>query len=141
MKLGIPEFARFFLALVGTLYLGLALWCSFDPVTTSEKVGFALQGDAGGSEFLTVYGGLEFGLGIAFWLPVWRRQWTLPVLTICLVLHICLVVFRSIGFWFYPDPGEMTVRLAIGEWGIVLLAGALWGWLSFLPTKRPADST
>ena len=126
MKLGIPEFARFFLAVVGTLYLGLALWCSLDPVTTSAKVGFALQGDAGGSEFLTVYGGLEFGLGLMLWVPLVRARWTASILATCLVLHGSLVLFRSIGFFVYPDPGGMTVRLAIGEWVILVLAAILY---------------
>ena len=45
--------AKIFLAVVGLVYLALALWCSIDPKTTSEKVGFQLQPGSGQSEFVT----------------------------------------------------------------------------------------
>lgn len=110
--------ARLFLAAVGVLYLTLAVWCSIDSSGTSELVGFTLLPGSGQSEFLTVYGGLEMALGIIFLWPLYRREHTDCSLWVCLVLHGCLVVFRSIGFVSFDEFTTMTYKLAAGEWAI-----------------------
>ena len=120
--------ARIYLAIVGLLYAALGLWCAIDPQTTSRKVGFDLRGGSGGSEFLTVYGGLEVGLGLLFWIPLLRRDATTPILWGCLLIHTCLVVFRTIGFFRYTELEGMTWRLAVGEWIILLVGLAVWWW-------------
>ncbi|MCA8951121.1 MAG: hypothetical protein KDE27_16565 [Planctomycetes bacterium] len=53
------------LAVVGVVYLALGIWCTIAPRSTAAGVGFELRGGAGMSEFVTVYGGLEVGLGLA----------------------------------------------------------------------------
>jgi len=64
--------ARIFLAIVGAAYLVLAGWCALMPDKTSRAVGFSLQTGSGQSEFLTVYGGLQLSLGLAFLWPLLR---------------------------------------------------------------------
>jgi len=120
---------RFYLAAVGLLYIGLALWCSFDPATTSRKVGFTLNGDSGQSEFLTVYGGLEFAMGLIFLLPLLRPEATSFSLLSCLLIHGSLVGFRTISFVLYRNISEMTTSLATGEW-VILIVTALLYWAS-----------
>jgi len=51
--------------LVGLAYLLLGLWCSAAPRAVAKRVGFSLDSGSGLSEFVTVYGGLEIGLGAA----------------------------------------------------------------------------
>ena len=114
--------ARIFLTIVGLVYLGLALWCSLQPQTTSDKVGFQLRGGSGLSEFVTVYGGLEFGLAVAFFLPWIRNDWTAALLAVCVAIHGALVIFRTWSFFRFADFEPITRNLAIGEW-VVLLAG------------------
>lgn len=118
--------ARLFLGIVGTLYIVLALWCSFAPASTSRTVGFTLKPGSGQSEFLTVYGGLELALGIVFLWPLYQKEATAYALLTCLVLHACLVVFRTIGFFLFADIDSSTYSLAIGEWVIFLLSLGLW---------------
>lgn len=118
---------RFYLAVVGLLYIGLALWCSFDPATTSKKVGFTLNGDSGQSEFLTVYGGLEFAMGLIFLLPLLRPEATSFSLLSCLLIHGSLVAFRTISFVLYRNISGMTTSLATGEW-VILIVTALIYW-------------
>lgn len=119
---------RIYLAVVGLLYAALGIWCAVDPGKTSEKVGFELKGDSGRSEFLTVYGGLEFGLALLFWIPLVRREATEPILWGCLLVHLSLVVFRTIGFFLFHNVEGMTWRLAAGEWVILLAGVAVWWW-------------
>lgn len=118
--------ARLFLTSIGLLYLALAAWCCLDPGTTSRKVGFTLNGDSGASEFLTVYGGLEFGLALVFLMPLAHATSTRFSLLSCLLIHGSLVTFRSVSLLIHHDFGAMTGKLAIGECLIFLVGLVIW---------------
>ena len=120
--------ARIFLAVVGLLYLGLAVWCSLAPATTSEKVGFELKPGSGQSEFLVIYGGLELGLALLFLLPLVRPEFLTGSLVACVLIHACLVLFRTISLFLYRDLEPITWKLAIGEWVILALAALCLAW-------------
>lgn len=119
--------ARVYLAIVGLIYLALGLWCAFSPTETSQKVGFLLQGDSGKSEFMTVYGGLEIGLGIAFLWPLIHSDATRWSLVFCLIIHSGLVALRTISLLIHRDYGSFVLKLAVGEW-LILLAGLVVWW-------------
>lgn len=108
--------ARIYLAILALLYLILAAWCSWSPATVSEKAGLRLTPGAGQSEFLTVYGGLELGLALAFIVPVFRPEATQTVLLICVLIHGSLVVFRTASFLLYAGFTSTTYTLACCEW-------------------------
>ena len=118
--------SKIYLVVVAALYIFLALWCTAQPETTSTKVGFELKGGSGQSEFMTVYGGLEFGMAIVFLLAIWPLGNVYFGVLACTVIHASLVVFRTISFFRFSDFDSFTYRLAAGEWvfmliGIVLL--------------------
>ncbi|MBL8889949.1 MAG: hypothetical protein JNL67_08215 [Planctomycetaceae bacterium] len=115
-----------YLALVGAIYLYLAIWCSLDPTTTSKAVGFELIGPSGQGEFLTVYGGLEFGLALVFLMPLLDPPSLRFSIASCTLVHGSLVAFRTISFLIYAAPERMTYQLAIGEWIIFLTSLGLW---------------
>ena len=117
--------SKIYLVLVGLMYLGLALWCTFAPATTSQHVGFELKPGSGQSEFLTIYGGLEFGLALIFLLAAYKTDMVSFGVIACTLLHCSLVVFRSAGFMLFSDFAPITYKLAIGEWVIALLGIAL----------------
>lgn len=117
--------ARLFLVLVAILYGSLAAWCSIDPAGTSKVVGFSLQQGAGQSEFLTVYGGLEAGMALMFLAAgLWERLRFSGLLN-CLLIHVCLVLFRSAGFLWYEVEQAMTRQLAVGEWVLAICTAVL----------------
>lgn len=113
---------RIYLTLVAIVYVALSVWCSIDPETTSSKVGFDRIGGSGRSEFLVIYGGLELALALIFLMPWFNSRFSTASLWACLLIHGCLVLFRTVSFFLYDDISSMTVRLAIGEW-IILLSG------------------
>jgi hypothetical protein len=127
---------KLFLTLVGFLYLALSLWCSLSPEATSQKVGFERIGDTGRSEFLTVYGGLEFGLALVFLLPWFSRGFLQPALWSCMLIHGSLVGFRTISFALFPNVSSMTYQLAAGEW-VIFLVSLLLLWF----TRGRSDET
>lgn len=118
--------ARLFLALIGLAYIGLAVWCIVEPSGTSQSVGFSLSPGQGQSEFLTVYGGLQFALGIVFLRPIIDREAMMFTLQACVVVHACLVLARSLGFVLFADFSSTTYVLAVVEWAILLAAVAVW---------------
>lgn len=116
---------RIFLAVVGVAYLVLAVWCSLRLGQTSQSVGYSLTPGSGQSEFLVVYGGLELGLGIVFLLPLYDTERTAFALIACLIIHACLVLFRSTSLFLYSGIHTTTYVLAVVEWLIFLGALAL----------------
>lgn len=116
---------KLFIGLVGIMYMGLAIWCSVQPMITSKKVGFQMIGGSGKSEFMTVYGGLEFGIAILLLASLFRRETVTYGLWAAMLIHGSLVLFRTISFFIYSDIGSFTYRLAIGEWAIFLVSAAL----------------
>ena len=117
--------ARFFLAIVGAAYLVLAAWCAIRPDMTSKSVGFTLQAGAGQSEFLTVYGGLQLAIGLAFIWPLYRPSEIRLPLFLCLLIHGCLVAFRTLSFGLYSGVPATTIVLAVTEWIIFIGAATL----------------
>jgi hypothetical protein len=117
---------RIFLAIVGLAYLILAGWCAAQPAQTSASVGFSLQKGSGQSEFLTVYGGLEFALGFVFLWPLVRLEQTSNCLMLCLWIQACLVLFRTCGFFSFSEIPTTTYALASVEWVIFLGSLGLW---------------
>ncbi len=113
--------ARIYLVAVSLVYAALSIWCSVSPEVTSEKVGFELKGGSGQSEFMTVYGGLEFGLALVLLLPVFRQETVSYGVLACVLIHGSLCLFRTISFFVFSDIGPMTYKLATGEWIIFLL--------------------
>ena len=116
--------ARAYLTFVGLAYWALAIWCIASPDQTSQAVGFTLQPGTGQSEYLTVYGGLQLGLGLLFFAPWYRKDWTEPMLGGCVLIHACLVVFRSMGFVAFRGFTGTTYGVAVVEWLLLLLG--LW---------------
>lgn len=119
--------ARIFLAIVGAAYILLAGWCSIMPDRSSKAVGFSLQPGSGQSEFLTVYGGLELAIGIAFLWPLYRPAEIAFPLFLCLMIHGCLVAFRTASFVLYSGISTTTFALAATEW-IIFIGAAILYW-------------
>ena len=113
--------ATLFLAVVGSLYIFLGAWCAVSPGTTSKTVGFQLTPGAGQSEFLTVYGGLEVALGLAFLAPLWGWLDVSFSLRLCLLLHACLVLFRTASLVIYSGLPATTYAFAAVDWLILAL--------------------
>lgn len=117
--------AKIYIAIVSVIYMGLAIWCSIQPSVTSEKVGFELKGGSGQSEFMTVYGGLEFGVALVLLATLFRESTVNYGVLACVLIHASLVLFRTISFFCYSDIGSFTYKLAAGEWVITLLGIAI----------------
>lgn len=113
--------AKTYLTVVSLLYFGLAMWCTFASAETSQKIGFTLNGGSGKSEYMTVYGGLEFGLALVLIVFAWRPAMASEGVLVCVLIHAALVLFRTASLFCFSDLEPMTWKLAAGEWAILLL--------------------
>ena len=117
--------AKAYVTIVSALYFALAIWCTFSPDVTSTKVGFELKGGSGQSEFMTVYGGLEFGMALLLLLSALREETVSYGVIGCVVMHASLVIFRTFSFFRVQGIDSFTYKLAAGEWVITLIGLAI----------------
>lgn len=117
---------KIFLTTVGLAYLSLSAWCVMQPHSTARSVGFELTPGSGESEYLVVYGGLQFALGVVFVRVLGRRSEPVKLLEMCVIVHASLVAFRTWGFVVFEGFGNTTLVLAAVEWLILIVATLLY---------------
>ncbi len=107
---------------VGALYLLSGAWCAL----VSGEVMTFLQFSPGGeptprasSEFLSVYGGLQVGVGLALWCCSLHAAWISGGLIFGTLLSCTLAAFRGLSMVLYP-PDSAVMALAVLEWGIAV---------------------
>ena len=127
---------RAYLSLVGVLYIALGIWCTVQPTKLSRKVGFELLGGSGESEFLVVYGGLELAIGLIFLMPLLWKEHTGIMLLSCLIIHGCLVVFRTASLFRHTDIGPFTISLFKGECLLLASSAIVFWWVGGLAARR-----
>lgn len=112
----IEKTVKCYLITTGIIYISLGLWCAVLPQSTAAAVGFKLQPGQGQSEFFTVYGGLEVGIGLMLLIPILGKGNMRTVLLACVLLHAGLVGFRTLSFMLYAQFVTTTYILATVEW-------------------------
>lgn len=120
---------KIFLAILGLAYLGLACWCILKPDDTARAIGFQLAPGSGQSEYLTVYGGLQIGLGLAFLLPWIFPSCLTPTLLFACLIHAAIVVCRVASFLTFADIQPTTFYLAGLELVILVLCLTATWWV------------
>ncbi|TWU29626.1 DUF4345 family protein [Bythopirellula polymerisocia] len=117
---------RTYLAIVGIIYLLLALWCALQPTKTAGSIGFELRPGSGESEYFTVYGGLQLALGLVFLLPMVRPEFTSASLLVCLLVHASLAIMRTLSLLLFSGVANPTWYFAATEWILFLATLGFW---------------
>lgn len=113
-----------YLYLNSILYLLFAIWCTVSWQSTSTRLGYLTLSNGGRSEYLVIYGGLQIGLAILFFLLASNATYFRPGLLISIGLYSPIVIYRAITlFMNWPVLG---LTLATGGLESILLIGALW---------------
>lgn len=121
---------RVFLGAVGALYAIFALWCAASPGFTSEAVGLHMEGGSGRSEYITVYGGLQMGLALAFAGGAWFQEHATAALVLCWLVHGSLTAFRLFTVATVDGIAWNTFAFAGLEAALFLGALGLWWFLA-----------
>lgn len=91
--------AAIYLWFNAVMYLGLGVWCTLVPDKTAASIGFAFDKPGARSEYITVYGGMEFGLGVFFALTALVAAWRDAGLVLGLCLYGGLAIWRLYTFF------------------------------------------
>ena len=119
--------AAIYLLLNAALWIGLGLWCALASERAARSVGFTFTSPAGRCEFITVYGGLELGLGTFFaWAglaPAWQEAGILAAL----FTYAGLTLLRLLSVVLIKDAGRGPLLMLAVE-GVMTLWAA---WIQF----------
>lgn len=114
---------KIYLYFNAVLYVLFAAWCTFSPTSTSNNIGFLSLSSGGRSEYLVVYGGLQLGLAIAFWLLARDHAFWKIGMLLSIALYAPIVLYRIVTVArFWPVP---SLTLGTGALEIALLIGAV----------------
>lgn len=116
------------------LYVAFAALCSLRPAATSRSIGFLSLNRGGLAEYLTVYAGMEFGLGLMFAWMALRPELHRVGLVVALMIYGPIVLFRWINvIRLWPVP-RITLGTGVLEAVLFFTALILW-WIT-----RPAQA-
>jgi hypothetical protein len=111
-----------YLYLNAALYIVFAVWMSLAPWRTASAMGFEQLTSSGRSEYLVIYGGLQFGLAVFFGFMASASPMHRTGVLFALCLYAPIVLYRVITVWrFWPVKG-LTLTVAALE--VALLLGA-----------------
>jgi hypothetical protein len=108
------------------LYIGLAVWCTVRPALSAQSLGFVSLDASGRSEYLTIYGGLQMGLGLAFAIAAWKPALQPVGLAFALSLYAPIVLWRLVSVGAHGPVTSLT--LAVAGLETLLLLGAIGVW-------------
>ena len=109
-----------FLWINAAMYLVLGVLCAVRPQQIAEYVGFQLV-PGGTSEFMTVYGGLEFGLGLFFAYCAWNPEHLRLGIVFAILLYVPLALARLASL-AVATPSSHNLQFAAFEVTLCLLA-------------------
>lgn len=117
---------RAYLLVNAVLYILFAVWCTLAPEKTASFLGLTFRSGSGKSEFITVYGGLEFGVAVFFLVAALRPEFRSAGLLFAILFYGGLVLWRIPTLLVIAGVERQTYLFAAAE-GLLLLSGlALW---------------
>jgi hypothetical protein len=118
---------RAYLLVSAVLYVAFAVWCTLAPTKTASFLGLSFRSGSGKSEYITVYGGLEFGVAMFFLAAALRPELRWAGLVFAILFYAGLVIWRVPTLLFISGVERPTYLFAAGE--AVLLAAGIAVWL------------
>lgn len=108
------------------LYAVFGVMCALNPRGTAKALGYSLSTHGGLSEYLTVYGGLQFGLAAFFAWVAMRDDLHPAGLVLALALYTPIVLFRWASIARLWPVERMTLAVGTLEAGLLVSALLLW---------------
>ena len=118
--------AKFYLVFNAVLYAAFALWCTVKWGQTSQASGYQALSNAGRSEYLVIYGGLQLGMAAFYAYTALNPQYQAIGIVFSLCTYVAIVLYRLTTIWLYWPVGHVTLCLAGLE--TLLLIGAIFIW-------------
>jgi hypothetical protein len=106
------------------LYALFAVWCTVSATSTAMNLGYASLTNSGRSEYLVIYGGLQWGLAVMFFLVARDSSFHKLGILISIGLYAPIVAYRALTIWKFGPVSTLT--LATGALELALLIAAVW---------------
>jgi hypothetical protein len=117
--------AKAYLILNAVLYAVFAIWCTIAPTKTATFLGLGLPSASGKSEYITVYGGLEFGVAAFFLLTALRPGLQPAGVLFAVCFYSGLIAWRLGTFLVIQGIGRTTFAFAASELVLGVMAWAI----------------
>jgi len=105
------------------IYVLFALWCTFKKDQTAKASGYLNLNASGWSEYLVIYGGLQFGLAFFFAYLASKIELQQTGINFALMLYVPIVLYRLFTIYKFRPVKPTTLAIALME--ILLLIFAL----------------
>jgi hypothetical protein len=106
------------------LYALFALWCTFKATNTATNLGYVGLNNSGHSEYLVIYGGLQAGLAVMFFLLARDVAFHKLGIIISIGLYAPIVLYRLVTILKFSPVSPLTLYTGALELG--LLIAAVW---------------
>jgi hypothetical protein len=114
--------AAAYLYLNAALFVVFAIWMTLSPWRTATAMGFEQLAASGRSEYLVIYGGLQFGLAAFFGIAAASTSMHRTGVLFAVCLYAPIVLYRIVTVWrFWPVKG-LTLTVAALEIALLLAA-------------------
>jgi hypothetical protein len=117
------------------LYLIFAIWCTAATSSTASNLGYLALSSGGRSEYLVIYGGLQLGIAIMFYILARNPATARPGVVIALALYMPIVIYRAVTV--ASDWPVSSVTLATAGLELILLLAAAWLYSGLQAPARP----
>jgi hypothetical protein len=106
------------------LYALFALWCTLRATNTATNLGYVGLNNSGHSEYLVIYGGLQAGLAVMFFLLARDVAFHKLGIIISIGLYAPIVLYRLVTILKFSPVSPLTLYTGALELG--LLIAAVW---------------
>lgn len=113
---------KLYLGLNAALYALFALWCTVLPARTAASLGYIARNAAGQSEYLVIYGGLQWGLAAFFAYAVVTSALMPVALTFAILLYVPIVAYRFVTVLRFWPVAPLTRGVAVLEFTLMVWA-------------------
>jgi hypothetical protein len=113
-----------YLLVNAALYAIFALWCSLKATDTANNLGYVGLNNSGRSEYLVIYGGLQAGLAIMFFLMARDVSFHKLGMLVSIGIYAPIVLYRLATIWKFSPVSTLT--MSVGALETTLLIAALW---------------
>ena len=108
------------------LYALFAGLCTLNARGTATSLGYLTLSSGGRSEYLVIYGGLQFGLAIFFALLASRPSMHAVGLMFALSLYLPIVIYRLVTVVAFRPVPLLTMAVAALESVLLVIGAVLW---------------
>jgi len=118
-----------YLYLNSALYGLFAAWCTLRWRQTAASLGYGTLNGSGSSEYLVIYGGLQWGLAAMFFMLARQEAADRHALSVALGIYIPIVIYRVATVWQFWPVAPLTLAVAALEVALLAAGAVLW-WMA-----------